>query len=161
MTPVMTVYGVLHAFLLGGVCGLRSMVGPAVVSWAAYLRWIDLSNTLFAFLGYAFTPYIVSLLAIGELINDKLPTTPSRKAPPAFIARVVFGTLCGYALALGIGQNAAIGAVLGCVGAVAGTLGGYEARTRLGSSSKLPDIVIALCEDVIAIAVGLFVVRHS
>ena len=137
------------------------MTAPAVVSWAAYLGWINLANTPLAFLGYAATPYIISLLAIGELIADKLPTTPSRKAPPGFIARVVLGTLSGCALALGIGQSGAIGAMLGCVGAIAGTLGGYEARSRLVRGLNVPDIVIALFEDVVAIAVGLFVVHHN
>src|SRR5262245_4101289 len=99
------------------------MTAPAVVSWAAYLKWLDLSQTPLAFLGYAATPYIVSLLAIGELITDKLPTTPSRKAPPGFIARIVSGAFCGYALALGIGQSALVGGLLGSIGAVAGTLG--------------------------------------
>ncbi|HEX4163902.1 MAG TPA: hypothetical protein VHZ55_00375, partial [Bryobacteraceae bacterium] len=32
-----------------------------------------------AFLGSAVTPYIVSLLAIGELVTDKLPKTPGRR----------------------------------------------------------------------------------
>lgn len=137
------------------------MTAPALVSWAAYLGWINLSNTPLAFLGYAATPYIVSLLAIGELIADKLPSTPSRKAPPGFIARIVLGTLSGYALSLGIGQSAVIGAVLGCVGGIAGTLGGYEARTRLVRRLKARDVVIALFEDVVAIAVGLFVVYHN
>jgi uncharacterized membrane protein len=158
---LVTFPGLLHIFLIGVVSGLRSMTAPAVVSWAAYLGWIDLSQTALAFLGYAVTPYILSLLAIAEFVADKLPSTPSRKAPPGFIARVVLGTFSGYALSLGIGQPGAVGAVLGCAGAVAGTLGGYEARTRLVKRSKLPDVVIALCEDVVAIAVGLFVAHHN
>jgi uncharacterized membrane protein len=148
-------------FLIGVTCGLRSMTAPAVVSWAAYLGWIDLSKTPFAFLAHAATPYIVSLLAIAELIADKLPTTPSRKAPPGFLARIVLGTLSGCALSLGIGGSGVTGAVLGCLGAIAGTLGGYEARTRLVRRLNLPAVVIALFEDVVAIAIGLFVVHHN
>lgn len=150
-----------HSFIIGAVSGLRSMTAPAIISWAAHLGWLNLTNTPLAFLGYTATPYIASLLAIGELVVDKLPTTPSRKAPPAFIARIVMGTFSGYALALGLGQSGPIGAVLGCIGAIAGTLGGYEARTRLVRGLKTPDIVIALLEDILAIAVGLFVVHHN
>ena len=157
----MTFPVLLHIFLIGFVCGLRSMTGPAVVSWAAYLGWIDLTNTPLAFLGYAATPYIVTLLAVGELVVDKLPATPSRKAPPGFGARIISGAFSGYALALGIGQSGVIGAVLGCIGAIAGTLGGYEVRTRLTRSSTLPAILIALLEDAVAIVVGLFVVHHN
>jgi hypothetical protein len=80
------------------IAGLRSLTAPAVVSWAAHIGWLHLENTWPAFLGYAFTPYILSILAIGELIADKLPKTPSRKAPMPFAARVVIGALCGAAL---------------------------------------------------------------
>lgn len=157
----MTFPALLHAFLIGAVCGLRSMTAPAAVSWAAYLGWIDLSQTPLAFLGYSVTPWIFSLLALGEYVADKLPMTPSRKAPPGFIARLAFGTFSGYALALGIGQNGLAGAAAGFVGAIAGTLGGYEARVNLVRALKVPDIVVALLEDGIAIAVGLFVVQHN
>jgi uncharacterized membrane protein len=151
---------ILHLFLIGFVSGLRSMTAPAVVSWAAHLGWIDLSQTPLAFLGYTATPYILSVLALGELVTDKLPTTPSRKAPIGFGARIVMGILSGYALALGLGQSGMIGAVLGCVGAIAGTLGGYEARTRL-SRAWGNGLIVALLEDAIAIALGLFVVHHK
>ena len=75
------------AFLIGVVSGLRALTAPAAVSWAARLGFLKLEGTPLAFMGYVATPYIFSLLAIGELINDKLPKTPSRKVPPQFIAR--------------------------------------------------------------------------
>src|SRR5271167_3199508 len=117
-------------FLIGVIAGLRSMTAPAAVSWAARLGWLHLENTWLAFLGYAATPYILSLFAIGELIADQLPKTPSRKSPPGFITRILTGALCGGAL--GAGGDALIpGAIAGVLGAVAGTLGGYEFRVRL------------------------------
>src|SRR6478609_10307182 len=89
------------AFLIGVVAGLRSMTAPAAVSWAARLGWLHLENTWLAFLGFAATPYIISVLAIGELIADKLPKTPSRKAAGPFGFRIVSGALCGAALGAG------------------------------------------------------------
>src|ERR1700685_4762014 len=86
------------AFLIGVIAGLRSMTAPAVVSWGARLGWLHLENTWLAFLGAPITPYVLSVLAIGELIADKLPKTPSRKAPPGFIARIVTGGLSGAAI---------------------------------------------------------------
>src|SRR5271170_3060801 len=124
----MSVY--VLAFLIGVMAGLRSMTAPAVVSWAARLGRVHPENTWLAFLDFAYTPYILSVLAIGELITDKLPKTPSRKAPMGFIARVLTGGICGAAL--GAGSGALIGGhVAGVVGAVVGTFGGYEFRTRL------------------------------
>src|SRR4051794_16918869 len=103
----MSVY--VLAFLIGVVCGLRTMTGPAAVSWAARLGWLPLGSTGLAFLGNSVAPYILTFLALGEIINDKMPKTPSRKSPPGFIARIFCGALCGAAIAsaggsMGIGS---------------------------------------------------------
>jgi uncharacterized membrane protein len=150
---------VVLAFLIGVVAGLRALTPLAAVSWAARLGWLHLDNTWLAFLGYAATPYIFSALAIGELISDKLPKTPSRKAPPGFAARIVTGALSGAALGAS-GGSLAIGLLAGVVGAVAGTLGGYEFRTRLVKATGGRDLPIALLEDVIAIGAAFLMVSR-
>jgi uncharacterized membrane protein len=99
---------------------------------------------------------IFILLALVELVADKLPNTPSRTAPPGLIARMMLGGLCGACLAVAGSQSAVIGALLGLVGGVAGAFGGYQARTRLVKMFKVPDFVVAVAEDVVAIAAGLF-----
>lgn len=146
------------AFLVGGVAGLRSMTAPAVVSWAARLGWIHLEATPLAFLGYAATPWIVSALALAELVADQLPKTPSRKAPPGFIARLVTGGFCGAALGAPAGLLAG-GLVAGVVGAVAGTFGGFEFRARLARAFG-KDLPAALIEDLIAVGGGLLLVAR-
>jgi uncharacterized membrane protein len=144
------------AFLIGVVAGLRSMTAPAAVSWAARLGWLRLENTWLAFLGFAATPYIFTVLALGELVADKLPKTPSRKSPVGFIGRILSGALCGAAL--GATNQAVIGGlVAGVLGAVAGTLGGYKFRTRLAAAVGGKDLPIALLEDAIAIC-GAFLI---
>ena len=147
------------AFLIGVVVGLRSMTGPAAVSWAACLGWIHLENTWLAFLGFAATPYIFTVLAIGELIADKLPKTPSRKAPVGFIGRLVSGALCGAAIGAS-GQALAGGMLAGVLGGVAGTLGGYEFRVRLVRAIGGNDLPIALLEDAIAICGAFLIVSR-
>ena len=147
------------AFLIGVIAGLRAMTAPAAVSWAARLGWLHLENTWLAFLGYAATPYILCVLAIGELINDKLPKTPSRKAPPGFIARIVTGALCGAALAAADGGLIA-GVLAGVLGAIAGTLGGYEFRARLVRAIGGKDLPIALLEDAIAVGGAFLIVSR-
>ena len=127
------------------------MTAPAAVSWAARLGWLHLENTWLAFLGFSATPYILSALALGELINDKLPKTPSRKAAMPFIARILAGGLSGAAL----GQP-----VAGALGAVAGTLGGYEFRSRLVKATGGKDLPIALLEDAIAVVGAWLIVSR-
>ena len=149
----MSVY--VLALLIGVVAGLRTMTAPAVVSWCAYLGRMHLEGTWLAFLGYAWPPYILSALAIAELISDQLPKTPSRKVPMQYGARV----MTGAGAALGASRGAWIGGlVAGAIGAVAGTLGGYEFRTRLVARTGGRDLPIALLEDAIAIGGGILIV---
>jgi uncharacterized membrane protein len=44
-----------------------------------------------AFFGYAYRPWILTLLAVGELGVDQLPSPPSRKEPLGFLSRVLSG----------------------------------------------------------------------
>lgn len=147
------------AFLIGIMAGLRSMTAPAAVSWAARLGWLHVENTRLAFLGFSATPYIFSVLAIGELIADKLPGTPSRKAPIGFGARLVSGALCGAAI--GATNGSWMGGLLaGVLGAIAGTLGGYEFRSRFVRAIGGKDLPIALLEDAIAIGGSFLIVSR-
>ena len=147
------------AFLIGVIAGLRSMTAPAAVSWAARWGWLHLENTWLAFLGFAATPYIFTVLAIGELIADQLPKTPSRKAPLGFGGRIVTGALCGAALGA-TSQSLIGGLVAGVLGAVAGTLGGYECRVRLVKAIGGNDLPIALLEDAVAIGGAFLIVSR-
>jgi uncharacterized membrane protein len=147
------------AFLIGFVAGLRVMTAPAAVSWGARLGKLNLQGTPLAFLGAAATPWIFSVAAIGELVNDKLPRTGSRKAPAPFIVRVVMGAACGGALVSSRHELAA-GLVAGAAGAVAGTLGGYEFRARLVRAIGGRDLPIALLEDAIAVGLAFWIVSR-
>lgn len=151
---------VLLALLIGVVAGLRSLTAPAVVAWAAYpalLGWIDLHGTWAAWLANIIAVIIFTVLAVGELVNDKLPKTPARTAPPIFAARIVTGGLAGAALgAWPHWTFTALGA--GVIGAVLGTLGGYQARKRLVAATGGKDLPIALLEDAVAILGGFAIV---
>ena len=144
----------INAFLIGTASGLRSLIGLAAVSWAAHAGILALDHTWLAFLGYSFTPYILTPLAIGEFVNDKLPRTPSRLAPPGFITRIVTSALCGLAIGLS-GDGMIVGLVAGIIGAVAGTFGGAKAISLL-SMTFGPDLPAALPEDAVALGISAF-----
>jgi uncharacterized membrane protein len=144
----------INAFLIGAASGLRALIGLAAVSWAAHFGILPLGHTWLAFLGYAFTPYILTLMAFGELVNDKLPNTPSRLIPPQFITRIVTGALSGLAIGLS-GNGIIIGVVAGIIGAVAGTFGGAKARNLLARTFGR-DLSAALLEDAVALGIAAF-----
>src|SRR5689334_10635014 len=91
-------YVFILAFGIGIVAGLRSLTAPAVVAWAAHVNWLNVHGSPLAFMGSRASVVIFSLLAIGELIADKLPTIPQRTAPAPLMARVITGGLCGACL---------------------------------------------------------------
>ena len=115
---------------------------------------LSLDHTWLAFLGYAFTPYILTLMAIGELVNDKLPKTPSPLVLPGFISKIVTSALCGLAIGFS-GDGMIIGLVAGIIGAVTGTFGGAKARSLLASRFGR-DLPAALLEDAAALGIAAF-----
>ena len=149
----------LLSFLIGFFAGLRSLTAPAVTAWAAHLGWLRLDRPL-ALIGSTVSVWILTVIALGELIADKLPQTPSRTAPPGLIARIVTGGLSGACIAVAGGQGAFIGALLGALGGVIGCFGGYQVRTRLVKALNTRDIYVAIVEDVVAIAGSLWVVSR-
>ncbi|AGM29551.1 hypothetical protein [Mycobacteroides abscessus] len=145
------------ALLIGIVAGLRAMTPLAVLSWAAFAKCLLLEGTWASFLASLVVAIIATVLAAGEIVNDKLPKTPSRKAPPAFAARVVLGAFYGAVfgtLAHDTSPGLLIGLVLGAIGAVIGTLGGAWARGALATVFG-KDLPAALIEDVITVAAAL------
>ena len=149
---------IVLALLIGIIAGLRAFTAPAAVSWAARFGVLPLAGTHLAFLSAAVTTWIVTALALFELVNDKLPKTPSRKVPPQFIARVVLGAFSGSAIGLGLG-NLWIGLLSGAIGAVLGTLGGAAVRGKLAAAFG-KDLPAALLEDAVAIVGAYLIVSH-
>jgi uncharacterized membrane protein len=139
----------LAMLLIGVIAGLRAMTAPAAVSWAVVLGRLHLDAGWLGLLGHRVTAWILTLLALGELVSDQLPSTPSRKVPVQSTARVLAGALCGAAVGSAHDLLAA-GLAFGAVGAVLGTLGGAALRARLAAALGR-DRPAALIEDGVAI----------
>ena len=150
---------VVMAFAIGLIAGLRSMTAPALVSWAAHLKWIELQNSPLSFLSSTAAAYILTLGAIGELIVDKFPSAPNRTDAFGLIARAVTGAVSGAALCTTANRSLALGAILGAAGGIIGGFAGYQIRTRLVRALEAP-LVVALLEDAVAIGGGLFLVTR-
>jgi len=146
----------LFAFGIGFVAGLRSLTAPAAIAWATHLGWLNLHNSPLAFMGSKWTVVIFTVLALVEFVGDQLPSTPARTGAMGLSARVVTGSLTGACLAVAGNSALWLGAIAGIVGAIVGAYGGYNARVGLVRSLRVPDFVIAIPEDAVAIGLGLF-----
>jgi uncharacterized membrane protein len=145
----------LLALLIGIVAGLRAMTAPAAVALAAVYGPLVLTGTPLAFLAIAPVAWVLVVLALGELVTDQLPSTPSRTVPVQFGARIIMGAIAGAGI--GAAAGAAVGgAVAGAIGAVIGTFAGATARARLAASFGR-DRPAALIEDAVAIVGGLLI----
>jgi uncharacterized membrane protein len=140
----------LLALLIGVVAGLRALTAPAVVAWAALLRWINLDGTWLSWLGHPVTVAMLTVAAVLELLGDKLPVIPGRTTAISFTARIIMGGFAGAVIGTAWGYTWG-GLGTGVIGAVLGTLGGYAARHRLAAARGGHDLPIALLEDTVAV----------
>jgi len=152
-----TIEVVCAIFAIGVLSGLRALSPIAVVCWSALLHRLPVTGWA-SFVGSKVAAGLFSLGAVGELISDKLPKTPSRLKQPGFSIRIVMGGFCGLLLATAGSFSLIGGALLGAIGAVAGSYLGYFARSRITGNFGLPDLPVALVEDIICIAGSFYVV---
>jgi len=144
----------LLALLIGVVAGLRTFTAPAVMAWAALLQWINLDGTWVSWMGHWITVAVLTLLAVAELISDQMPAMPSRKTAIPFLARLATGAFSGAVLGTTCDYRwGSLGA--GMIGAEIGTVGGYEARTRLVAANGGRVRPIAVAEDLFAASDGV------
>jgi len=156
----MTFSVLMLCFLIGCVAGLRSMMAPAIVCAGAYLGWLHLGGTSLGLLNNRVALSVFTVLAVLELIADKLPQAPPRIATMGLIARMATGALSGGAIAVSARTSLLVGGALGLIGGIVGAYAGYYIRRGLVSQTKVPDFVIAVVEDLLAISGGLFVVSR-
>ncbi len=142
--------------ILGLCTGLRTMTPIALICWYAWAGYLPVHSTWAFWIAKPVTVGIFTLLALGEYIGDKLPSTPSRVSAFPLIARVAFGGLAGALVATGLKGSAVEGILLGVLGAVVGAFGGYHIRRHLVQVSGWPDLRAALLEDAITLVLSFF-----
>lgn len=136
---------------LGAAAGLRTMMAPALLSYSASQRNDGNSeNTLAsrkAVVGFG-------LLAVGELIADKLPNTPNRTEPIGLAARIVSGAISGGIISSKYKKSVPIGIALGALAAIAAAYAGQNIRRAVSKETGIHSSVIGAVEDIIAIRIG-------
>jgi uncharacterized membrane protein len=142
--------------LLGVVTGMRSMTAMAVLCWAAWLGFVPEQGWAI-WIAYLAAAIVFTILALGEYVVDTLPKTPSRTAPGPAVARVVIGALVGALVVTANGEPLAGGILLGALGALIGTWGGYWVRMTLDRMTG-HDLPVALVESASAIGLAILAV---
>jgi uncharacterized membrane protein len=147
---------------LGAVAGVRSMSAPALLSRAASRGDIeDIEGTPFAFLASPRAARILTVLAVGEALADKLPFSPDRISPPGLVGRMASGGLVGAALFAAAERRAVIGAGLGLLASVAASYPSYYLRVKTQEKLGLPNWAVGLVEDALAEVAGLLTLRKG
>lgn len=151
-----------NAATLGFVTGLRSQLPLALLTLSANRgAFAARAPRPLSLLRSRRTLAVTTLAALGELVADKLPSTPSRLKPGPLGGRLAIGTIVGAAVSREAGLPAGAGALLGAAGAAAGSFAGYHARTYLGRATGLRDAVWAVAEDATALALGSLALRRT
>jgi len=125
----------------GAVAGLRSMTAPAALAARRGLGRILIAS------------------AVAELIADKLPFAPSRIGPQPLGFRIASGAYAGWRVA-GRDATPLVAAVVGGLGAIGSAYAGHAARRFAVFTLGIPDLVVAIAEDAIAIGAVLLLRRE-
>lgn len=145
--------------LLGVATGLRSMTPMALLCWFAYLGYLPVDDTWAAWTQKLSVTLAFTVLAVGELIADKMPWIPSRISPGPLFGRVVLAGLAGSIAATAMQGPGVEGVLLAVLGALLGAFGGFLVRRVLPERLQSPDWVVALGEDGSAVLFTIFALR--
>ena len=140
MTPLLK-----RALLAGAATGLRSTVGvTALINRRAsgLPVWLARQPAL----------VLAPLALTGELVADKLPSTPSRMAPTGLAGRVTSAALAGAVIARSTDQSVPLAAIVACAAALASAKIGHDVRAAV--SDRLPPCAVAAAEDGLALALA-------
>jgi uncharacterized membrane protein len=139
------------SLLVGTATGLRSQMGMAAVVLGSR------PDALPARLRAKFSRPAVELSALGELVVDKLPFARPRTDPSGLVPRLGLGALSSGILASANGEAPLVPAAIGAGAAAGAAFGGMAARLAL--SRRLPPVVAALLEDLVAVGLAAAAVR--
>jgi uncharacterized membrane protein len=137
--------------LLGLVTGLRTFTPMAVLCWFSYLGDLPVDGTWAAWTTKLVAAVVFTVLALGELVGDKLPKIPRRTALVPLIARLAMGALIGAIVAAGLEGSGVEAVILSILGVTVGAFGGFLIRREIVARLECKDWPVALGEDMTAI----------
>ena len=160
-----------NAFLIGFAGGLRSATPMATIAHAVNRGRLNLPAPL-SRLGAPRVTGVLGLSRAGEWVADKLPITPSRLELRSLVVRASAGAFYGAVVEVANGRPWWRGAILGKLGALAGSYAGYQARmffthvtVQAAERHKVPpavaQVAVAAVEDAAAVALSSYALRQK
>lgn len=149
-----------QAIIVGSIAGSRASLAPAITSSIlAATPHSPFQSPILKLLGRESISRTLKLMAVPELILDKIPGIGNRTALVGLGARIASGSLCGAALYQAKGHKAAEGALLGGLAAFASTFALFYLRKKLAENTFIPDAILGAAEDALAISSGVALVN--
>lgn len=146
----------LQAIGIGVIAGMRSMSAPAFVSnYLAKEQSIEIENSAFRLLASRNVANALKVLAVSEMIADKLPIIPDRISPTPLLGRAISGAICGASMCISKGERSDIGGISGGLAAIVSAYGFYYLRRKLSEDAGIPNVLLGLIEDAVVIKGGL------
>jgi uncharacterized membrane protein len=141
---------------LGVLAGMRTTSAPAIASHIlSHHHSRLLSKSPLKFMQNDKVAIALKVLAVGELVGDKMPNAPNRIKPAGLIFRCIAGSLAGASIFEASGNNAFAGAVVGSVTAFGATFGSFFLRKNIVLKLSLFDPVIGAIEDALVVGAGI------
>lgn len=137
--------------LLGTVTGLRTFTPMAALCWFAWTEALPLDGTWASWAAKLPVAILFTVIALAELVADKQPWIPDRTRLYSVATKLVLGGLMGAIVATGLNGAAFEGIILGVLGTLVGTYGGFLVRRELVQKINCRDWQVAVAEDAVAI----------
>jgi uncharacterized membrane protein len=145
---------VLEVAGLGVVAGMRSFSAPAFLSERLSHEGEAEGGRLDRVLSSKGVSWTLKVLALGELVGDKLPGTPARIAPPALVMRLLSGAVVGAAVARRDKRPVLGPTLIGAAAALASSYAFYTLRKFATQRLRVPNFVAGLLEDALTATAG-------
>lgn len=143
----------LYSFLIGLVGGQRAMTPLAAISMAAAGGELPTNTGAPRVIAHSLVAAGTSILAIAEMLGDKLPAAPDRIVPIGLTARFITSAIAGASLAPR--RQRWLGAAVGGSTAVVASYPGW--RARMATIPDYGQTRTGLVEDALVVlgAVGI------
>jgi len=148
-----------NAVILGIISGMRT--GASLHYTRCLVEKSEAHTGLVRFFQKKHATPGIGLLAIAELVVDKLPQTPDRTAKGGPFIKAGTAAISGAAIYQANGKNAITGALVGGLVALASTYLFFNMRKTVSNKTGVKDPLIGIVEDTLAIATGMALVKAN